>query len=131
MVFVDETHFGQTRDHAGAGEHDQIFAGPLLQSCYLLRNVIFDQRRVVPLHFLECVRQNDLWNLVHLAGEAASRGGPVSDHAQICCASVDHRVDRVEHIVNVLLHLPVRHEPIKLRIRSFNESVKRHEDMSE
>jgi hypothetical protein len=130
MVFVDETHFGQTRDRAGAGEHDQIFAGLLLQSRYLFRNVIFDQRRIVPLYFLECVLQNDLWNLVHLAGEAAGRRGPVGYHAQICCASVDHRVDRVEHIVNVLLHFLVSYEPIELRIRSFNESVKRHEDMS-
>lgn len=131
MVFVNKTHLGQTGDHAGAGEHDQIFAGLLLQSRYLFRNVVFDQRRVIPLHFLESVRQNDLWNLVHLAGEAAGRGGPVRDHALIGRASVDHGVDRVEHIVNVLFHLLVHHEPVELRIRSFNESVKRQVDMNE
>ena len=102
-----------------------------LQSRYLFRNVVFDQRRVIPLHFLESVRQNDLWNLPHLAGEATGRGGPVRDHALIGRASVDHGVDRVEHIVNVLFHLLVHHEPVELRIRSFNESVKRDEDMSE
>ncbi len=124
-ILVDQAIWHQRVYKIGASSDQDVLTGLLHQPGYFLRDILFDQDRIVPLEGLFQTRRNDvLGEVVHPVGKViiTSPGWSGSSETLIAHPPQQEGVARKLFIALILAHLFVPELEVPL-IRCFYDAI--------